>query len=275
MIGLERGTYVDVDGLRTFYVQVGRGFPLVLIHGGAPGACSVVNWQLNLEPLAAAGFAVYAFDQPGFGATANPTDYSLEYRVAHARAFLDAMDLPAYHVIGNSQGAYVAARLALEDPRVGRLVLVSSGTLAPPGSEQAQARAREHADELAGYTPSLENMRAMTMKTLFRQELVTDELVQLRYAMSDGKNLEAARSRGDAPRPRPIHEQLASLPVKSLIFAGKNDRGVALERSLLLFQCIPGAELHVFDQCGHWVQWDQAARFNRLVADFLGAGAAP
>jgi pimeloyl-ACP methyl ester carboxylesterase len=25
----------------------------------------------------------------------------------------------------------------------------------------------------------------------------------------------------------------------------------------------------LFDQCAHWVQWDQAERFNAIVADFL------
>ena len=42
-----------------------------------------------------------------------------------------------------------------------------------------------------------------------------------------------------------------------------------LERSLLLFKAIPGAELHIFDQAAHWVQWDQAERFNTIVRDFL------
>jgi 2-hydroxy-6-oxonona-2,4-dienedioate hydrolase len=44
-----------------------------------------------------------------------------------------------------------------------------------------------------------------------------------------------------------------------------------VERGLLLFQLIPNAEFHLFDQCAHWVQWDQAERFNRLVSDFLGS----
>jgi|GEM_PF-3441521 pimeloyl-ACP methyl ester carboxylesterase len=29
---------------------------------------------------------------------------------------------------------------------------------------------------------------------------------------------------------------------------------------------------HLFDHCAHWVQWDQAVRFNRIVADFLKRG---
>lgn len=161
--------FLEVLGLRTFYIKAGEGHPIVLCHGGSPGTCSSVNWQLNLDPLAAAGFAVYAFDQPGFGLTGNPVDYSLDFRFAHARAFVDLMKIEHYHVMGNSMGAYLAARLALEDPRARRLILVSSNTLAPKGSPESQAKSKKHAEELRAYTPSYENMLKMTQGTIYHQ----------------------------------------------------------------------------------------------------------
>jgi len=263
--------YLDVEGLRTFYIAAGGGHPIVLCHGGSPGTCSSVNWKLNIEPLAAAGFAVYAFDQPGFGRSENPDDYSLDFRFAHARAFVDKMKIERYHVMGNSMGAYLAAGLALEDPRVRRLVLVSSNTLAPKGSPESQAKSKRHAEELRAYTPSLENMMKMTQGTLFHQNLVTEELVRERYEMSTGKNYDAQLKRAGAPRSKSLEDELGNLKTKTLILWGKDDHGTSLEQALLLFQKIPQAELHVFDQCAHWVQWDQAERFNNLVAEFLKA----
>jgi pimeloyl-ACP methyl ester carboxylesterase len=261
--------YIDAGGLKTFYVRAGSGFPVVLFHGAAPGACARVNWQLNIEPLAAAGFTVYAYDQAGFGRTENPEDFSIEYRVAHAKAFIDALGLDAYHVLGNSVGGYIAARLALEDPRVGKFVTTASGTLAPKGSAESAALGEKHSQELREYMPSLENMRALTLGTLFGKELVTEELVRARYEMSIGKNQEAAERRRGVKAPRPLFDELAKLRKKSLLLWGAQDRGVSIERGLLLFQLIPHCEFHLFDGCAHWVQWDQAERFNRLVADFL------
>jgi 2-hydroxy-6-oxonona-2,4-dienedioate hydrolase len=263
--------YLDVEGLRTFYIKAGGGHRIVLCHGGSPGTCSSVNWKLNIEPLATAGFAVYAFDQPGFGLTENPDDYSLDFRFAHARAFVDKMKIERYHVMGNSMGAYLAARLALEDSRVRRLVLVSSNTLAPKGSPESQAKSKKHAEELRAYTPSFENMMKMTRGTLFHQNLVTEELVRERYEMSTGKNYDAQLKRAGAPRSKSLEDELGNLKTKTLILWGKNDHGTSLDQALLLFQKIPQAELHVFDQCAHWVQWDQAERFNNLVAEFLKA----
>ena len=262
--------YLEVDALRTFYLTAGSGHPVVMIHGGAPGVCALVAWKLNMEPLAASGLCLYAFDQAGFGNTDNPTDYSMEYRVTHARKFIDALGLERFHLLGNSMGAYIAARIALEDPRAQRLVLISSGTLSPPGSAAAVAQGKKHSQELREYTPSLENMRAVTLKTLFRSELVTEELVAERYEMSTGSRSDAIVKRWEAPPAKPVVDRLPELRNKTLIIWGKNDRGVALERGLLLFEALPDAEFHVFNHCGHWAFWDQAERFNRLVGGFLG-----
>lgn len=261
--------YIEVDGLKTFYIKTGSGHPLLLIHGGSPGACSIVNWKKNIDYLAASGFTVYAFDQPGYGYTDNPKDYSVEYRVSHAKSFINALQIDRFHLIGNSQGAYIAARMALEDQRTGRLVLVSSGTLAPRGSDQAEALSKKHSEDLRQYTPTIENARSLTMGTLFNKELVTEELVHERYEMSTGKNFEAHLAKAKAPGAKSIKQDLQNIKCKTLILWGNNDRGAAVERALLLFKLIPNAELHVFDRCAHWVQWDQSDSFNRIVADFL------
>jgi pimeloyl-ACP methyl ester carboxylesterase len=263
--------YIHADGVKTFYVQTGSGFPIVMFHGAAPGASAQINWQLNIEPLAAAGFTVYAYDQAGFGRSDNPQDLSIEYRVIHAQAFINALKLDRYHVVGNSVGGYIAARLALEDLRVEKFVTTTSGTLAPKGSAESAALGQKHSEELREYVPSLENMRALTLGTLFRKELLTEELVRARYEMSIGKNQEAAERRRGVKPPRPLFDELQKLNKKTLLLWGAQDRGVSVERGLLLFQLIPNCEFHLFDQCAHWVQWDQADRFNRLVADFLTA----
>lgn len=266
------GSFLDADGIKTFFVERGDGEAVVLIHGAAPGASAQVSWQPTLEPLVKAGFWVIAYDQPGFGHSSLPADHSLEYRVQHAKAFVDALGLTHYHLVGSSAGAYVAARLALEDPRVDRLVLVSGTGLARRGSQEADARARAYAAALPASAPTLESVRAMTIETLYRRDLVTEELVQARYEMSSGPRFQAQLARRAAPAQRSIADELPKLAPKTLILWGKNDESAPLERALLLFDLIPGAELHIFDECGYWVQWDQAARFNRIVGDFLQAG---
>ena len=74
--------------------------------------------------------------RPGAMKTASPRSVNAAahgLRAIHARAALDRLGLEQCDMVGNSVGAYVAARLALDQPeRVRHLVLVSSSTLAPP-----------------------------------------------------------------------------------------------------------------------------------------------
>ena len=265
--------YVEVAGLKTFYIGGGSGHPVIFIHGGSPGACSLVNWKLNLGPFVTAGFSVYAYDQPGFGLSGLPSDHSMEFRVTHAKAFLEAVARDRVHIVGNSMGAYIAARLALDHANVDRLALISSSTLAPKGSAKATALAEAHVDELRGYDPGLEAMRTLTRKTLFRQDLVTDELVRERYEMSKGPLFEASKARAAVHGFRSLGDELHRLGNPTMILWGANDRGASVERAVLLLETLPSAELHVFNNCAHWVHWDQADRFNRLVTDFLSSGA--
>ena len=103
MQSVAAGQFVDVLGIRTHYITAGKGgLPLVLIHGGSPGASAGLSWKNNIDALAEAGIEVYAFDQPGYGHTDIPSDHSSAFRLAHAKAFIEAMDLGEYCVMGNS-----------------------------------------------------------------------------------------------------------------------------------------------------------------------------
>src|SRR5438105_4717080 len=69
--------YTTVNGLNTHYVNKGSGQPLIVIHGGSPGACARVNWGANIDFFADNGWNVYAYDQPGYGRTDEPEEYTI------------------------------------------------------------------------------------------------------------------------------------------------------------------------------------------------------
>lgn len=50
---------------------------------------------------------------------------------------------------------------------------------------------------------------------------------------------------------------------------GREDQVIPVSNSIRLSTLIPRAQLHVYPQCGHWTQIEHAARFARLVADFV------
>ena len=122
--------FVDVDGVRTRYYDVGRGSPVLLIHGGQPGSYdSVDDWSLNIGPLSKHHRTI-ALDKLGQGLTDNPRsegDYTLTAITNHLRRFVQILDLEQLSVVGHSRGALPAAVLALsEAERVSCLIVHDS-----------------------------------------------------------------------------------------------------------------------------------------------------
>ncbi|MGZ5365956.1 MAG: alpha/beta fold hydrolase, partial [Mycobacterium sp.] len=66
---------VRVNGKEIFVAEEGTGPPLVLLHGGGPGASGVSNYSHNIKPLAQQ-FRVIVPDMPGYGRSAKGVDGS-------------------------------------------------------------------------------------------------------------------------------------------------------------------------------------------------------
>jgi 4,5:9,10-diseco-3-hydroxy-5,9,17-trioxoandrosta-1(10),2-diene-4-oate hydrolase len=109
----------------------GGDLPVVLLHGGGPGASAWSNFGRNL-PVFAARFRALMPDQPGFGRSAAPP-VDGNYFTFSARALaslLDELGIERVHLVGNSLGGGTAVRFALDYPdRAGRLALMGPGGL--------------------------------------------------------------------------------------------------------------------------------------------------
>lgn len=266
----EVGRSAVVVGLDTNYHDQGNGPALLLLHGSGPGVSAWANWRLAI-PEWSKEFRVLAPDLIGFGFTAPAGDraYTLARWVGHVVSLLDWLEIRRAHVVGNSFGAAVALRLAIEQPeRVERLVVMGPVGVSFPITEAL--------DEVWGYTPSLENMKRMLDLFAYDRGLVTDELAELRYRVSLRPGAqEAFSAMFPAPRQRWVEalasfdDEIRGIQNDTLIVHGREDRVIPLANSLRLLELISPSRLHVFGRCGHWVQIEHAASFNRLVAEFL------
>ncbi len=266
----EIGNSVVAAGLRTNYHDMGSGYPVILIHGSGPGVSAWANWRLAMPELAKFR-RVLAPDMAGFGYTERPESfcYTLDQWVKQAIGFLDALDLKQVDLVGNSFGGALSLALAIRHPqRVRRLVLMGAAGLnfeLTPGL-----------DAVWGYTPSVENMKAIMDWFAFDSSFMSDGLAQLRYEASMRPGVqEAYAAMFPPPRQRWIQslaspeEQIQALSHETLVIHGREDRVVPYQTSLKMSQLIPRAQLHIYGQCGHWTQIEHAERFVKLVNDFL------
>lgn len=134
-------------GSCTYYEVTGEGEPVVLLHGGL---CGADVWAGQVPVLVAAGFRVWTPERRGHGHSPD-TDAPFTYAAMaeETEAFLDAAVRARAHLVGWSDGAVVAARVAAARPDlVDRLVLVgqyydTSGQV-PGGLADALDELREH-----------------------------------------------------------------------------------------------------------------------------------
>ena len=270
LVNPELGRRIRAAGIDTNYHDIGSGEPVFLIHGSGPGVTAWANWRLTM-PVLAERFRVIAPDMVGFGYTERPADirYTMDGWVEHALGVMDALGLEQTHLVGNSFGGALALALAIRAPhRVKRLALMGSvGVSFPitPGLEAAW-----------GYTPSIENMRALLDVFAFDRKLVNDDLARLRYEASIRPGFqESFASMFPAPRQRWIdamasrEADIRALPHETLLIHGREDKVIPTAASQRLFELIPRAQLHLFGQCGHWTQIEHAGRFTQLLTNFF------
>lgn len=270
----EIGWRISANGIGTNYHDVGTATdgrpPVLLLHGSGPGVSAWANWRTVLPGLSR-GQRVIAPDIVGFGYTDRPHgfDYTRENWVAHLLDLLDTLELPSVSLIGNSFGGALALWLASTHPdRVHRLVLMgSTGVTFPltPGL-----------DAVWGYQPSPEAMAEVMGYFAYDSSRITEDLVRLRYEASIRPGVaEAYSAMFPAPRQRGVDalaladDEITRVSHPTLIVHGRDDQVIPLETSLRLNQLIDHSELHVFGQCGHWVQIEAGKRFVELSSTFL------
>jgi pimeloyl-ACP methyl ester carboxylesterase len=291
--GMPPPRFIDVDGVRTCYYDVGTGpSTVVLIYGGnfgtADSASSAYVWSLTLAALAPR-HRVIAFDKLGQGFTGPPLrdeDYTMSAVVRHASALVRKLELPPFHVVGHSRGGFAATRMTLEmQQQVRSLTICSSGTLStgvgtnevvlamppfPSGSREAArwiyenycARA-EHVDD--AWIDAVEDvLRNPDYQAGVRKYgpgmlgvgLFVPELSRLKRETLTW--IEAGRLQ------RPVQ-----------MIWGAQDRTVPIERGLELYELIAAHErrttFSAINEAGHFTFREQPHRFHALLASFIEA----
>ncbi|WP_175849740.1 alpha/beta fold hydrolase [Burkholderia cepacia] len=266
----------DLD-LRIHYNDMGKGGEtVVMLHGSGPGASGWANFNRNLEPLVEKGYRVILMDCPGWSKS-DPivcTGSRSELNARALKGLLDAIDVPGpVHIIGNSMGGHSAVAFALANPsRVGKLILMGGGT---GGPSQFVLMPTEGIKLLQGLyrEPTIENLKKMMSVFVYDTSSLTDELFQARLnnMLAQKEHLENfTKSLAANPKQFPdVGHRLSEVKAPTLIIWGRDDRFVPMDVGLRLLWGMPNAELHIFNRCGHWAQWEHADKFNRMVLDFL------
>ncbi|MFD9981606.1 alpha/beta fold hydrolase [Streptomyces massasporeus] len=269
---------LNVDGKKIFVAEAGQGVPVLLLHGGGPGASGVSNYSRNIAELAKE-FRVIVPDLPGYGRSSKGIDIADPFGALATgiRGVLDQLGLERAHFVGNSYGGACALRLALDTPqRVDRMVLMGPGgigttrALPTPGLNRLL-------NYYTGEGPSRPKLEKFIRDYLvFNAAHIPDSIIDARYQDSIDPEVVAAPP---LRRPKSLRalwkmdftrdKRLNRLAVPTLVLWGAEDKVNRPSGGRMLAERLPNCDLYEVANTGHWVQWERAELFNQLCADFL------
>ena len=257
----------------------GDGDPVVLIHG-TPSSSYI--WRNIMPSLLKAGYKVHLFDLLGYGLSERPqdpsTDTSVTGQVPILEGLLELWGLKEAHIIAHDIGGAVAQRFAIQSPeRVKTLTMLDAVSYDSWPSkrthEQMQsgleklikapdADHREHFREwLYSTVENKEQLAETSMETYL--DFICGPVGQASFFQHQVMHYDPKHTQEVAPR----YAELGHNPVQ--LIWGADDAWQVEAWAHKLHEAIPGSELHVLKDCGHFSMEDQPEKISALLVDFL------
>ena len=264
------------DGVKLHHEEVGAGIPIVFVHEFA-GDCR--SWEPQLRHFGAR-YRCIAYNARGYPPSDVPQDLE-RYSQARARddirAVLDALDIAKAHIVGLSMGGFATTHFGFTYPdRARSLAICGCGYGAAPGE---RAQFAEEAEAAAARFDRLGIARAAEIYALGPTRVQHQnkdprgfrEFAQMlagHSATGSAMTLRGVQKR--RPSLYDLADEMKKITAPTLIMTGDED-WPCLEPGLMMKRTIATAGLVVMPNCGHAINLEDPAEYNRQVDDFLHA----
>ncbi len=249
------------DGVRLYYEDMGRGKPVVLIHGGG---LSLGWWRWQI-PALSQRFRVIAADTRGNGRSdKTPWGHRTARYAMDVREIIETLDLHEVTLVGWSIGARTVLSYVelFRGYRLKGVVLVdevpSIEVHGPPDPPETEAEPPPE-DEV--------ERRRRELRKMFVSLDVPD--AELNVLLEESRKNTPAQ--GDTLGPdyqaqdwRPM---LPTIDLPVLITTGA--KSGAYPGCKFMYDHIPGARMEVFEGSGHALFYEEPDRFNAVVTGFV------
>ncbi|MFY9527476.1 MAG: alpha/beta hydrolase [Candidatus Acidiferrales bacterium] len=297
-IGGLKAKFVDVEGVRTRCYEMGKGEPMVMIHGGSMAGSSTANVFSRNIPGLAKRFHVFAVDRLASGMTANPPDdkdYNYPAEAEFIYQFIQSLKLGPVHLVGHSAGGGIALFMAIEHPEVVKtLTIIAAGPEDPSaisGPTKLDATLPKCPDQ-----SQYEGLKCRVTILAWLPTTFDDEYWEADAFMASQPKTKEARAKLNSGAGEPLrtkefpayrqkmldrvkNEGVLQMPV--LLYAAKNDvldwgvndETAKMQRELALFDVIAAkntkVRMIIQNNAGHFMYREYPEQFNQDVIGFI------
>lgn len=268
-----------INGHRITFGVYGAGEPVVLIHG-TPSSSLI--WRNVLPRLTEAGYKVHLFDQLGYGVSERPWDPSVDTSMSAQVPILEALlkhwGLDTFHLIAHDIGGGIAQRYGVFNPqRLRSLTLIDVVSFDSYPSKRTKEQMSAGLQSLYD-KPTAEHrahfkdwlLSAVQNKEKFVQSSLPTFVDYISGPIGQGSLFQHQVRHYD-----PIHTmevadrlgELGKIPVK--LIWGADDAWQVVDWAQKLNKAIPGSELELIEDCGHFSPEDQPEKIADILIPFI------
>lgn len=265
-----------------YYHHVGAGDPIIFVHGG-PG----LNHRYFLPYLTTLSNTNHLifYDQRACGDSEIPSDTNsmrLSSFVDDINKIKDRFKLKKFTLLGHSWGASLALRYALKYPQnLTNLILVSPAATSYADVREASKQLNskfEYGDQLKrsqiiestafkqGEPFAMADLLRLSFSKNMAKPALADSIdiyIPVDYAKKNGALKYLFKDLVDYD----LYPMVSAIKVRTLIVSGENDIGNEKAKKLSL--SMPGSELEIISQSGHFPFIENPSNFEAVLKSFL------
>lgn len=243
--------------------------PVLCVHGFPETS---YMWRELLPAIAAAGHRAVAPDLPGSGRSPADPPNTWERLVETLERFVATLELEPVVLVVHDWGGLIGLRWACDNPgRVAAMVISDTGFFADgrwSGMAEGLRAPGTGEELLAGLTRETFGQLMASSSAGIDEATVDEYWLSLSTAEGQAAQLEMYRS-GDMEKLAPYEGSLGELSLPTLLLWGARDPFAPLGGAHRFQRQIPGTELEVIPDSGHFVYADAPDRCATAVTGFL------
>lgn len=238
--------YAPVNGIKLYYATIGRGPPVVLLHGGLANSDYWGNQVVALKP----DHTVILVDSRGHGrSTRDARPYGYDLMADDVIGLLDLLKVQRTDVVGWSDGGIIALDLAMRYPsRISKVFAFAANT------------------KTSGVKADVEKNPVFAAFI----ERAGGEYRKLSATPDQYDAFVAQVSHMWASQPDWTDDQLKKITAPVIVADGDHDEAIERDHTEYIAATIPGAGLLILPNTSHFAFLQDPALFNAAILNFLG-----